>query len=71
MQGVQNIPAPDTISTNRDDDFGSHSRIDQNLNNDDIEQANEEIPVPPDQNIGAPVEEPPSGENVEDPSLIV
>lgn len=59
MQGIQNIPPPDTNSTDRDNDFGNHSAIDPNLDNEDIENPNESIPLPPDQQPPAPIEEPP------------
>ncbi|MBA3634217.1 MAG: hypothetical protein H0W58_15615 [Acidobacteria bacterium] len=77
MQDVQNIPPPDTNSTERDDDFGSHSAVEQDLDNDDIEQPDEEIPVPPDQQPAAPVQEPPNvnkppvGEDKDEPRRIV
>ncbi|CAN5281235.1 hypothetical protein BH20ACI1_BH20ACI1_17190 [soil metagenome] len=64
MQDVQNIPLPDTNPTTRDDDFGSHSAIDIDLDNEDIEKPNEPIPVPPDQQPAVPVEEPPNSEKV-------
>lgn len=38
MQDVQNIPAPDDDTSETNDDFGSHSRVDQDLDNEDIEQ---------------------------------
>ncbi|MGI8787744.1 MAG: hypothetical protein ACR2HG_08300 [Pyrinomonadaceae bacterium] len=53
MQDVQNIPNPDVNSTERDDDFGSHS------SNQDVERPEEDIPVPPDREPSAPIEEPP------------
>ncbi len=56
MQDVQNIPNPDVNSSERDDGFGSHSEVDQN---DDIEQTGDAIPVPPDTQPAAPIEEPP------------
>jgi hypothetical protein len=72
MQDVQNIPNPDVNSTETNDDFGSHSDVEQDLDqtdienpnsegrkNDDIERQNETIPVPPDTEPSAPVEEPP------------
>jgi hypothetical protein len=73
MQDVQNIPLPDANSTTRNDDFGSHSEVEQELdqtdienpnneggrNNVDIERENESIPVPPDTEPQSPVEEPP------------
>ena len=55
MQDVQNIPNPDVNSTETEDDFGSHSSQNQ-----DIERPDEDIPVPPDGNRNAPVEEPPT-----------
>jgi hypothetical protein len=73
MQDVQNIPTPDVNSTATNDDFGSHSDVEQELdqtdienpnneggrNNNDIERENETIPVPPDTESQSPVEEPP------------
>jgi hypothetical protein len=73
MQDVQNIPNPDVNSTETNDDFGSHSDVEQELDqtdvenpdsgerkNNDIERENETIPVPPDtEGSSAPIEEPP------------
>lgn len=72
MQDVQNIPNPDVNSTERDEDFGSHSDVEQELdqtdienpnnegrNNNDIEREDETIPVPPDTGSQSPIEEPP------------
>lgn len=72
MQDVQNIPNPDINSTETNDDFGSHSDVEQELDQTDIESPNhgersggdveredETIPVPPDSEPSAPVEEPP------------
>ncbi|MBA2493505.1 MAG: hypothetical protein H0V31_02270 [Acidobacteria bacterium] len=76
MQDVQNIPPPDVNSTERDDDFGSHSAIEQDLDNEDIEQPNETIPVPPDQQPAVPIQEPPDvnkppvGEDEDEPKRI-
>lgn len=69
MQDVQNIPNPDVNSTERNDDFGSHSAVEQELDQTDIENPNNEgsrdienpnnsIPVPPDTESRTPVEEP-------------
>lgn len=55
MQDVQNIPPPDVNPTEREDDFGNHSDIKQDLDNDE-----ETIPVPPDQEPVAPIKEPPN-----------
>lgn len=54
MQDVQNIPNPDVNSTENEDDFGSHPNENQ-----DIEQPEENIPVPPNGRRNAPIEEPP------------
>lgn len=54
MQDVQNIPNPDVNSPDAGDDFGTHSD-----HNQDIERPDEDIPVPPDSNPSAPIEEPP------------
>ena len=77
MQDVQNIPPPDTNSTERDNDFSSHSEIKPNLDNEDIEKPEEEIPVPLDRQPTVPIEEPPNvdkfpiGEDEEEPKRIV
>ncbi|HEY0429783.1 MAG TPA: hypothetical protein VGC76_18515 [Pyrinomonadaceae bacterium] len=75
MQDVQNIPNPDVNSTETNDDFGSHSDVEQELdqtdvenpNNDegrsDIENPNNSIPVPPDSKPQSPVEEPPDSDD--------
>lgn len=42
MQDVQNIPNPDVEPNDTNDDFGSHSAIEQELDNDDIEQVDDE-----------------------------
>lgn len=71
MQDVQNIPPPDVNPTEREDDFGNHSDIKQDLDNDE-----ETIPVPPDQEPVAPIKEPPNvnkssiGENNKEPKRI-
>lgn len=56
MQDVQNIPNPDVNSTVREDDFGSHSDIEQ------VHDENEEnkIPLPDNEPKPAPIEEPPN-----------
>lgn len=64
MQDVQNIPPPDTNPTTRDDDFGNHSAIDIDLDNEEVEKPNESIPVPTDQQPAVPFEEPPNTEKV-------
>lgn len=71
MQDVQNIPPPDVNSTERDDDFGSHSEINPDWNNQDIEKPNESVPIPSDRQPTVPIEEPPNVENEEEPKLIV
>ncbi len=59
MQDVQNIPIPDVNSTERDDDFGSHSDVEQNPANNDVEREDEAIPVPTDRQPAVPIEDPP------------
>lgn len=67
MQGIQNIPAPDTEPQNIEDDFGSHSDY-PDVDNSDIDNPDvDDIPVPPDQETSYPVEEPPS--DVEKPPI--
>ena len=76
MQDVQNIPPPDANSTERDNDFGNHSDIPVDLDN-EIEKPDESVPLPPDQQPFAPVREPtgedkyPVGENNEKPKQII
>lgn len=70
MQDVQNIPPPDINSIESDEDFGSHSDVEQDLDN------NEVIPVPPDQQPAVPIKEPPDinkspiGEDEDEPKRI-
>lgn len=66
MQDVQNIPSPDVNSTNRDDDFGSHS----DYPNTDVEQPKDDIPSPDDRVQNAPIEEPPAEDGEEEPPRI-
>lgn len=58
MQDVQNIPPPDVNSTERDEDFGNHSDIKQDSDNEN----DEPIPVSPDQQPSAPIKEPPDAD---------
>ena len=60
MQDVQNIPNPDVNSTVRDDDFGSHSEVEPQDDNDEGK-----IPLPDDEPKPAPIEEPPNPDNAE------
>jgi hypothetical protein len=66
MQDVQNIPNPDVNSTQRDDDFGSHSEISDT----DIEQPTDNQ-TPPDRKPSAPIEEPPAEDGEEEPRRIL
>ncbi len=68
MQDVQNVPNPDVNSTVRDDDFGSHSDVNRDDENSDVERS--DIPVPPDREPGAPIEEPPADEGMDEPKRI-
>ncbi len=45
MQDIQNIPNPDVNSNEANEDFGSHSDIEQNLDNesDDIESPDDDL----------------------------
>ena len=61
MQDVQNIPNPDVNSTVRDDDFGSHSDVEQPQ--EDTQENN--IPLPGNEPQPTPIEEPPSPDNAE------
>ena len=68
MQGMQDIPNPDINSVESNEDFGSHSAVEQDLDNSqthntDIERPAEDIPLPPDNQSKASVEEPPDEED--------
>ncbi|MGI9035536.1 MAG: hypothetical protein ACR2GD_05805 [Pyrinomonadaceae bacterium] len=58
MQDIQNIPNPDVNSTVNDEDFGNHSGVEQEREDNDVEN----IPLPPDEKKRAPIEEPPDTE---------
>lgn len=62
MQDVQNIPNPDVNSTVRDDEFGNHSDVEQIRDETDVEK---NIPLPPDEQKPASIEEPPDYEDIE------
>jgi hypothetical protein len=64
MQDVQNIPNPDVNSTVRDDDVGSHSEVDRDSENADVEQPKGDMPT--DREPGAPIEEPPAEDDMEE-----
>jgi hypothetical protein len=79
MQGVkimQNTPNPDVNTPNTGDNSGGNTDIEQ-INDNSSENKNEEIPVPPDAQPNAPIEEPPDtqkppiNENSNDPKMIV
>ncbi len=71
MQDVQNIPNPDINSTERNDDFGSHSDVNRDVPNTDVEQPKSNIPVPPDRGANVPIEEPPADTDTDEPTRIV
>jgi hypothetical protein len=66
MQDVQNVPNPDVNSTVGDDDFGSHSDVNRDVENSDIEQPKGDIPAPNDRAPSAPIEEPPADDDMEE-----
>lgn len=68
MQDVQNVPNPDVNSTVRDDDFGSHSDVNRDIENSDVEQPGGDVPT--DRAPSAPIEEPPADDRLEDPQRI-
>lgn len=70
MQDVQNIPNPDVNSTERDDDFGSHSDVYSDTPDSGIEQPTG-TRTPPDRQPSAPIEEPPAEDGEEEPRRIV
>lgn len=59
MQDIQNIPNPDTEPNDADDDFGSHARIDQDLDNDDVEQVEDADDIPGERNVDNGMEQVP------------
>ncbi|MCD9186971.1 MAG: hypothetical protein LUM44_11095 [Pyrinomonadaceae bacterium] len=59
MQENQN---PDVNSVQNGDETINHSEADQERINNDIEQTDEDIPLPPDSRPSSPVEEPPESE---------
>ncbi|MDQ3179466.1 MAG: hypothetical protein M3Q33_02980 [Acidobacteriota bacterium] len=59
MQDVQNIPPPDVNSTETNEDFGNHSDLEQDLD----DENDETIPVPPDQQPAVPIKDPPDMDN--------
>lgn len=63
MQDVQNMPNPDVNSTVEEGDFGNHSDI-ENIENDNggTNSDTDSIPLPPDEQQPAPIEEPPETE---------
>lgn len=50
MQSIQNIPTPDVEPNDVDEDFGSHSQVEQDLDNDE----NENIENPKDEGVENP-----------------
>lgn len=64
MQDVQNVPNPDVNSTVRDDDFGSHSDVNRDTENSDVEQPTGDAPN--DREPSAPIEEPPADDDMEE-----
>ncbi len=64
MQDVQNVPNPDVNSTTRDDDFGSHSDVNRDTENSDVEQPRGDVPT--DREPSAPIEEPPADDDMEE-----
>lgn len=65
MQDVQNIPNPDVTTTDTMDDFGSHSALEQDLDNDDIENPKNTDAEPTDPDTKTRVEQPPNIEGNE------
>ena len=68
MQDVQNVPNPDVNSTERDDDFGSHSDVYSDNQKSDVEQPKGDMP--PDFARSPAVEEPPATDGLEEPQQI-
>ncbi len=64
MQDVQNVPNPDVDSIIRDDDFGSHSDVNRDNENSDVEQP--EGDDPNDRARRTPIEEPPADDDMEE-----
>lgn len=65
MQDIQNIPNPDVEPNDADDEFGSHSAIEQNLDNDDIEQVDDAEDIAKKRDADPGIEQIPTGEERE------
>lgn len=64
MQDVQNIPAPDVEPNSAEDDFGNHPKSYPDVPDDgDGRESVEDIPLPPDQQPAAPIEDPPKDDS--------
>ncbi len=76
MQDVQNIPPPDISSPDRDNDFGSHSTIEPDLDGEEPTNPQDDVPLPSDREPSVPIQEPPEdkypvGEGSDNPKQIV
>ena len=75
MQDVNNIPPPSDDTSEANDDFGSHSDVEQDLDNKDIEQVEDAEDIPQEINPQAGVSDqyPDTGsgrnEGEQDPNL--
>lgn len=63
MQDVQNIPAPDTDTSETNDDFGSHGDIEQDLDNEDVTPNYDAEDIPKERDAETGVEQVPDDGN--------
>ncbi len=63
MQDVQNIPNPDVEPNDADEEFGSHSQVEQDLDNDDIEQVDDADDIPQERDVDNGIEQIPNDKN--------
>lgn len=64
MQDVQNIPVPDVEPNSTEDDFGNHPKNYSDVPDEgDGRESVEDIPLPPDQQPAAPIEDPPKDDS--------
>ncbi len=68
MQDVQNVPNPDVNSTEKDDDFGSHSDVYSENQKSDVEKPKGDMPS--DYERSNSIEEPPATDGLEESERI-
>lgn len=63
MPDVQNIPAPDSGTSENNDDFGSHGAIEQDLDNEDVESIYDAEDIPKERDPETGIEQLPEDDN--------